>query len=429
MRAAACLTLAFCVVICSARADILIGTNGDRLVGKVVQETVDEVVFDSEMAGRLTIPRSRISEIQRVSEAARSSQPTNQTPVVSLAARSLGATNMAWGPPGIGLDNSDWIQLKSGEWLKGRLKSLQDDKLEFDSDKLDLQEFDLEDVWQVYAPRQNEALFEPRTIIKGPVHITREQVLVGTSQEAQAFNRSGLIAVTPAGPRELNYWSGKLSAGMTLRSGNTEQTEFNVDAELIRRTPNTRFTLDYLANLAEVENQETANNSRVTAQFDFWLSRHLYLKVPFAEHYHDKLQNIAHRVTVGAGLGYELIDRHRVKWDLVVGPAYQQTWYDSVQPGDPDTSGAPGVIAQSLFDTKITRRVDFVSQYNLIVTPKENGGYTHHWQNTFEFELKRWLDLDVSFIWDRVSHPATSSEGTASKPDDFRTILSLGVNF
>lgn len=36
----------------------------------------------------------------------------------------------------------DWIQLDSGEWLKGDLKVMYDQSLEFDSDKMDDQSFD-----------------------------------------------------------------------------------------------------------------------------------------------------------------------------------------------------------------------------------------------------------------------------------------------
>ena len=46
-------------------ADVLVGVNGERLVGKVLEESVDKVVFESELGGKLTIPRSRISELQR----------------------------------------------------------------------------------------------------------------------------------------------------------------------------------------------------------------------------------------------------------------------------------------------------------------------------------------------------------------------------
>ena len=48
-----------------------------------------------------------------------------------------------WGPPSALPEKFDWIQLTSGEWLKGDLKVLYDKKLEFDSDELDLLELDL----------------------------------------------------------------------------------------------------------------------------------------------------------------------------------------------------------------------------------------------------------------------------------------------
>ena len=38
----------------------------------------------------------------------------------------------------------DWLQLTSNEWLKGEIKGMYKDSLEFDSDKLDLLEIDWE---------------------------------------------------------------------------------------------------------------------------------------------------------------------------------------------------------------------------------------------------------------------------------------------
>lgn len=397
----------------SVAADSIFLQGGEHLVGQVISTAGAGVVFESQNLGRVEIPWERVKLVDRA-EVVVVLESTNQFfPWVEDT-----TTN-----------RFDWIQLKSGEWLKGRLKSLQDDKLEFDSEKLDLQEFDWEDVWQVHAPRQNEALFEDKKKVAGPIRITRHQVLVQTSQGEQTYARTNLIAVTPGGPREINYWSGNIAAGMTLRAGNTEQTEFHVSAELKRRTPDTRFTLNHLGNISRLENQEVANNNRVTAQFDVWLSRHLYVKIPLVEYYRDPIQNIEHRGTAGGGVGYEFFDRPRLKWDVVIGPAYQQIWYDSVAPGERTTEGNPALLFQSLLDTKISHRIDFISQYQVILTPPENGGYTHHWQNTFEIELNKRLDLNVSLIWDRVSNPSTSSAGVEAKSDDFRTVISLGVNF
>jgi len=59
------LTLALGALLPQARADVLVGANGDRFTGRVVEETPEAVVFDSELGGRLTVPRARIREIQR----------------------------------------------------------------------------------------------------------------------------------------------------------------------------------------------------------------------------------------------------------------------------------------------------------------------------------------------------------------------------
>ena len=60
-----------------------------------------------------------------------------------LAGAAAGLADDAWDrfvpPP----DNRfDWIQLKSGEWLKGDLKAMYNYSLEFESDELDRLELD-----------------------------------------------------------------------------------------------------------------------------------------------------------------------------------------------------------------------------------------------------------------------------------------------
>ena len=45
--------------------DLLVGTNGEQFVGTVITETESNVVFESEMAGRLAFPLSKIRSVQR----------------------------------------------------------------------------------------------------------------------------------------------------------------------------------------------------------------------------------------------------------------------------------------------------------------------------------------------------------------------------
>lgn len=51
-----------------------------------------------------------------------------------------------------------------------------------------------------------------------------------------------------------------------------------------------------------------------------------------------------------------------------------------------------------------------------------------HWLNSFEFELTRLLDFDVSFIWDRVQYPVADEDGLVPENDDLRLIFGIGLD-
>jgi putative salt-induced outer membrane protein YdiY len=330
-----------------------------------------------------------------------------------------------WVPPA---DSFDWIQLKSGEWLKGRLKGMQDRKLEFDSEELDHLTFDWKDIRQVRSSRTIDVLSVAGQPVSGPVAATPDQVVV-SGAEPQVIPREQLQSLTPGGSKEFNYWSGNLSIGLTLRAGNTKSVEYNAQAHLQRRTPETRLSLDYLGNISSVEGEESANNNRLNVEFDRWLSRRFYLVIPYTEYYRDPFQNLAHRVTLGVGVGYDLIDRPTVEWNVTTGPAYQYAWFESVAPGEPTEKGAAALTFGSRFQWDISHRTELILEYRGLFTSQEVGETTHHTVSTLSLELTKRFDLDVSLVWDRISQPKTGADGVEPKPDDFRLVVGLGVDF
>jgi putative salt-induced outer membrane protein YdiY len=334
-------------------------------------------------------------------------------------------TGLDWAPPP---DDFDWIQLKSGEWLKGRLKAMQERKLEFDSEKLDDLTFDWKDIRQLRSPRMLDVLLINGETLSGPLTIKPGEIRVGGNAPRQVAHTE-VQSVTPGGRRERNYWSGKGSLGLTLRAGNTEQMEFNAKAHLQRRTPSTRLTVDYIGNSSSSGGAETANNHRVNSEFDLWLSRRFYLILPFAEYYKDPFQNLSHRITAGAGAGYSLIDRPDLEWNITSGPGFQKAWFDSYQPGQPASKGVAALIFGSRFDWEITRRIDLLLEYRGQYTSREVGETTHHAVTTLSLDITRRFDLDVSFVWDRISVPKIGADGSQPRPDDFRLVLGVGLDF
>lgn len=424
---AALAALALCAGVCPALADTIVGTNGDRLSGKVVEENASSITFDSELVGRLTIPRSSILEIQRT-EAGRMPS-TNQPPASFLGDfHSVGVTNTPWRPPGVGIDGSDWIQLKSGEWLRGRLRYIQDRQVEFDSDELEDQSLKLKDVRQVYPGRPLFTKFNDREQIYGTVSISNNVVEV-TGPEQVSLPRDQLTGITPGGEREIDFWSGNLDVSLSLQTGNTRQMTWAVGAELARRTPATLAQVNYLGNYGKVEGVENANNQRVTGSYDVRLNRHWFVRPAYLEYYRDALANIAHQGTVAVGVGYYIFDRDGLEWKVSGGPGYQRIVYETVEKGQSDTASTPAGVLQTYFKTDLTGRLKFTETIGVTLTGRDAGVYSHHAVSTLEFEIKRHLDLNVSFVWDYLLNPRSESSGDAPRHSDFRLNVGLGVEF
>ncbi len=422
------LALVFGAIPVAARADVLIATNGERFVGAVIEETTNTVVFESNLGGRLTLSPAQIRKLERTVPGETNAPPA---PIVIATNRPppTAATNLAWLPPAVGHDNADWVQLKSGEWLRGQLKYIQNKEVEFDSDELDEQTFKLKDVRQVYPARRMYIQFEDQKPVHGNVVISNDVVMV-SGPEAVSQPCELLTGITPGGGKtDMRSWSGKATVGVNLQSGNNSQTTVNTSVELARRTPNTMLLLDYLGNYSEANGVENANNDRVDLTYDIRLKRDWFVRPIQLEYYYDPLVNISYRLTYGVGAGCYIFDRDNLEWLVSAGPGYQYTKFQTVEPGQADTASTAAGVLQSSFKYDITRRLTFIQSIQSTFTKEQAGQYTHHMVTTLEFEIKRHLNLNVSFIWDYLQNPQVKSDGITPQKNDTYLTVGLGVRF
>jgi hypothetical protein len=203
----------------------------------------------------------------------------------------------------------------------------------------------------------------------------------------------------------------------------------NASGELARRTPTTQFLVNYLGNFSEIEGAQNANNHRVNLSYDVRLNRDWFLRPVQLEYYRDQLANIAHRVTAGVGVGYYLFDREGLEWKVAAGPGYQYTRFETVAPGEADTASTPAAILQSEFKADITSRLTFIQTFAGTLASQEAGLYGHHFVTTLEFEIKRALDLNISFVWDYLQNPQPEANGVVPVRSDLRLTLGVGVKF
>jgi putative salt-induced outer membrane protein YdiY len=334
----------------------------------------------------------------------------------------------AWKPPEPGKDEFDWIRLKSGEWLKGDITYLRNRTLEFDSDELNELKLDWKDVVEVRSPRMNTVLFEGQVQHTGTLLIRDDVVLVG-GDEPRTYALDQLVSIVPGEEKESDYWSGKISVGTTFRSGNTDQTDVTARGTIYRRTALTRTTIDYTGAITTIDGREEVNNHRAAAAYNVYLTTDFYL-IPFAiEYYKDRIANVRHRVTPGSGAGYWLLDTPDVDWNVDLLGAYRYTEFDTVEAGENRTDKTAAAIVASKFDWEVTSTVDLILEYRIDVGLSDITDTNHHAVSTLSVELTKILDLDVSFIWDRVGKPQRDDDGDTPEKDDFRLVVGLGVDF
>jgi len=353
-------------------------------------------------------------------QAAPPSSPRNVTP------------QAPWKPADPEPKTFDWIRLKSGEWLKGEITVLRRGSLEFDSEELDELNLDWEDVVELRSPRVNMVVIDDRTIILGKVAVIDDVVVLREDKEGaeeRRLARDRLRSIVPGTPEEINYWSGDLSVGVTFRRGNTDQTEMTTIASIRRRTPLTRLELGYTGNFGTLDDTENTNNHRVSTTLDVFLTRRFFLRPLSFEYFRDRFQNIENRFTPGAGVGYDIFNREKLSWTILGGGGYQYTRFISVSPGDDIERGIAVALFGTSFEQDLTDDVEISFQYDTQVSLSDVEETSHHALAKLSVELTRRLDLDVSFLWDRIGRSVSNSSGDDPEPDDFRLIVGFGVEF
>lgn len=368
---------------------------------------------------------------QTIGESATEPATTESEAIIDAEAKAAAdeASSKPWLPAA---KEFDWVQLTSGEWLKGEIKSMYNDSLEFESDILDVLDIDWGDVKYLKSYRPSSINIENHDPVTGNLQISGDKITITDGDDVQEFKRSDLISLTPSGKSEADLWALKFTLGLNVRDGNTDQLDYNSKFNAKRRTAKTRFILDYIGNISKTGDAdgnlvETINNHRVNASHNIYATRYFFFTPILGEYYRDPFQNIDQRVTIGIGLGYTIFDTGVYEWNVNGGPAYVATDYLSVQPGEKEKVEAAALIFGTDFDAELTSTLDFIFKYNIQAADKDSGGYTHHMIGTFESEISGSLDFDISLIWDRISQPATDADGIKPVPDDYR--LTVGVTY
>ena len=326
-------------------------------------------------------------------------------------------------------DRYDWVQTKKGEWFKGRIISLYDDRLEFDSEEMDEHTFKMKKIRQIKSYRVMSVNIENIAIFSGILRYKDGKVTVIQGEHTYDFDIKDVISIAPEGEREVDLWSGKITLSLDTRRGNTNQSDFAFDGRVIRRTSHSILELKYLGRVSSREKKLTANNQRFNQRYDYYQTRFFFWTPLATEYYSDKFRNINHQITAGTGAGYTFFKEGDDEWKISTGPSAIYTRFESTTIENKQSHTTLALEVSTDLSLEINKVTDLKYSYKFTLSDKETGRYKHHMVTTLENELTSWLDFDVSLIWDYLHVPQEKEDGEIPKRNDVQLLVGLGIDF
>jgi len=297
-------------------------------------------------------------------------------------------------------------------------------KFKFDSDELDDLDSDLSDCREVYMQRlsflrsESGETPEGRGVLRGDV-----LEFETTDGRTMSIARDDIVSIVPGGERELDYWSLELGADYSMQDGNTDQVDLSGRVGIYRRTATLRFLNDYRGIYGSQDGAKSTNNHRATSKLDIFLTSRFYVTVPTIEFYKDEFKNVKARVSPGAGIGYELIRNAFAELDISLAAVYQ---FQEPESGESSDDFASVIGADLDFDLPGGTELD--TSYRVQVVATDMDKTSHHFESVLSVDIWGPLDLDVTFILDRIEKPEVDDDGTRADSNDIRIMAGFSID-
>jgi putative salt-induced outer membrane protein YdiY len=162
--------------------------------------------------------------------------------------------------------------------------------------------------------------------LKGKIQTKDDgQVIVEKSAERETASIE-LPKIASVNPPPRKEWSGSLTAGGNIQTGNTSRKGVSVAAELTRRTEVDRLRLRYLFNYAEEDHQMNTRNHYGDVHYSYFFTKQFYA-YGSVEMLNDKFKDYKLRLIIGPGVGYQVWEDPVKSLSFEAGLSYQNNNY------------------------------------------------------------------------------------------------------
>ncbi len=321
---------------------------------------------------------------------------------------------------------ADQVVFQNGDRLTGKIEGAADGKLTIQSQVAGKVTISLADVQTFSTDEAIDMHFKDGTVVQRKVQQAdpnRIAIEGGLTVQPQALRIADIATINPPA-KPIPKWTGQVSAGLNITSGNTHVQNRSLSVNAVRRSENDRITLnmDYANSKQTIAGTKTTTEDwwRSRAQYDYYMSKKLYVYGD-GRYEKDAIAKLDRRVLIGAGLGYQWIENDRTQFRTALGGASRYEAY--TVPGTESTSATTVQVGYNLRH-KLTSTMDFLNDttYYPDITQFSDYYLTSTAEVRAHFTKQMFGNFKVIFNYDKTPAPGQGDT-------DIKYLLGIGLTF
>jgi putative salt-induced outer membrane protein YdiY len=316
---------------------------------------------------------------------------------------------------------ADTVTISNGDRLTGKVVRLVEGTLTLETSYSEPILIDAENIVAVETDDPVEMRLDGGELFKGRISAMGDgRLAIGASEEREPvlthWEKVAAINPPPVPPAKLK---GSVTVGANMQSGNTDRSAASVALEATRRDARHRFSMSFLHNYAEEDDEINTRNTYGAFKYDYFftLKTFGYLSVEMLK---DEFKDLNLRTIIGPGAGYQFWDEEKTALGLEGGIAY---FNEDREEGE-DDHWITGRLAGN-FRYRLLDRIEFSEKLVFYPSLENFGKYTLRNEASLSTPIVFGWALNLSNIIDYDSDPDT--EGV--KKTDSYWILGLLYEF
>jgi putative salt-induced outer membrane protein YdiY len=318
--------------------------------------------------------------------------------------------------------SADEIVFKNGDRLSGTITQADGGKLTIKTAVAGDVKVDMKDVKTFSTDQPIELRLNDGSTIKDKVNPSDAGTVRTAGEGAVEAQQVPLTSVKKINPPPVK-WDGSLTIGGLVTRGNSHTENINFGLNLIRRSEDDRITFDaaYLFGRQRVPGDgtvTTTDNWFMQPKYDYFFTEKFYMYA-LTRVEKDRIANLDLRVSPGAGVGYQWVERPDMKFSTEAGLSWV---YENYTNAPADDHFAARFAYH--FDKQINERVKFFHNLEYLPSIEEISDFNVNADAGIRASLTKTMFTEVKAEWKNDQTPAPGA-----KFNDFRYLLSVGWTF